>query len=106
MNKDNTYQCTVITPLGNEQFFLTLPYENDMVDLGGVGRIWNDRGQINYSGLAQHPDCFATSITTDTPIPATLRVTMSPNADNTKVCGRISIDDYGWADYDGVLNNG
>jgi hypothetical protein len=105
MNSHHTYKCTVVTPLGSEQFYMSLPYANNVIDISGSGRIWNEKGEMAYSGLLQYIDHVGMSISTDVPIPINLRVTASPSADMKQVRGRISIEEYGFVDYDGVLSN-
>lgn len=105
MNSHHTYECIVVTPLGSEQFYMSLPYANNVIDISGSGRIWNEKGEMTYSGLLQYTDYVGMSISTDVPIPVQLRITASPSTDMKQVRGQISIEEYGFVDYHGVLSN-
>ena len=101
MNAYKTFLATVFTPLGDEEFYLSLPFAGNDIDLTGIARIWNNKGSLEVAGIEQQIDSVMLRMNTDVPFETELRINVSISETKDFIDGRISIGDIGWVDYHG-----
>ena len=93
----STFKVTAHTPLGDEDFHISLTKYDDVIG----GRIWNDKGNISFSDSIEENDSLVWSIPIETPFETILKFSVTVSKDENRISGRVVIGDYGFIDFQG-----
>ena len=92
-----TFKVTAHTPLGDEDFYISLTKYDDVIG----GRIWNDKGNISFSDSIEENNFLIWSIPIETPFETILKFSVAVSKDENRISGRVVIGDYGYVDFQG-----
>jgi hypothetical protein len=83
-----TYQLYVYTPLGEEQFFVSL----DLISKETNGKIWNDSGEQSFALLIAKDRKISWSMKTQIPIESLLDFSIDMSENEESFNGEVKID--------------
>jgi len=97
IDSTSTFKVTAHTPLGDEDFHISLIKCNDVIG----GRIWNDKGEISFSDSIEENNSLIWSIPIETPFETILKFVVAVSKGENRMSGRVVIGDYGSVDFQG-----
>jgi hypothetical protein len=96
IDSTRTFKVTARTPLGDEDFFISLIKCNEVIG----GRIWNDKGEISFSDSIEENNFLIWNIPIETPFETILKFAVAVSEEN-RMSGRVVIGDYGYVNFQG-----